>query len=552
MAINYNALDTRFGEDLKKYVEFASWCSWYPDLFLDLCKPPEGGITLHFDQRIFMRCLARFVSTYGCLPRGSSKTFNQISVLYVVAIWHPNITLSVTAQTKENAVKLLKDKHNEIMRYYPLLQNEIAKEVFNKNEAEVVFKNGARIDALANSQTSKGQRRKRINVEEAALLDNATFEDALEPIVEVPRYTCGKLALVNPYEMNQQINFFTTPGWRNSDEWLRCVNMGRKMVDLQGTMVLGSNWMLPCWYGRGSSKKQILDKMRTMTPTAFNQNYGGVWTGSSDGALVDVNKLVKCRTIPKALLQAEKSADEYYMGVDVARSQKTNNNQSSVMVGKVNRNPDTNRIISVDIVNIINIPNTLNFTKQAIEIKKIADRYSPRMVICDGNGLGAGLIDELLKRNVDSNTKEEYPPWATVNTDNEPEERDAKKCLYDLKAQSCQSKVITSFIDMVDSGKLKLLAKQSEYDMMSMTADEAAAFVQTDFLIEEVANLKLVERPNAGLSVQKVVRKIDKDRFSALAYMLYYISEFASSLKQKTTDINVSSLLSCFRPPKIK
>ena len=41
-----------------------------PDLALDLMAPKEGGIKLHSDQRIFMRCGARFFSEYGCFPRG--------------------------------------------------------------------------------------------------------------------------------------------------------------------------------------------------------------------------------------------------------------------------------------------------------------------------------------------------------------------------------------------------------------------------------------------------------------------------------------------------
>ena len=122
--------------------------------------------------------------------------------------------------------------------------------------------NGARIDVLANSQNSKGQRRKRINIEESALLDAATFDDALKPIVEVSRYTCGKLAIVNPEELNQQIHFFTTPGWRGSDEYVRNMQMIRNMVDLKGEIVIGSDWKLGCWYGRGSSKSQILQKKR--------------------------------------------------------------------------------------------------------------------------------------------------------------------------------------------------------------------------------------------------------------------------------------------------
>jgi ribonucleoside-diphosphate reductase alpha chain len=59
-----------FEKNLSKYIEFASWLLFYPDLFLDLIKPKEGGINLHSDQRIFLRCATRFFSIYGCFPRG--------------------------------------------------------------------------------------------------------------------------------------------------------------------------------------------------------------------------------------------------------------------------------------------------------------------------------------------------------------------------------------------------------------------------------------------------------------------------------------------------
>ena len=43
-------------------------------------------------------------------------------------------------------------------------------------------------------------------------IHNYTFEDALKPIVEIGRTTQGKLGTINPLELNQQINFFTTSG----------------------------------------------------------------------------------------------------------------------------------------------------------------------------------------------------------------------------------------------------------------------------------------------------------------------------------------------------
>lgn len=520
-----------FGKDLYKYVEFCSWCRWYPDLFLDLIKPETGGINLHSDQRVYLRCIMRFVSLYGVFPRGWGKTYDEVLAMYLVSIFFPCIDLAMTAQTKENAAELIKDKHSEILRHFPMLENELdGRAKFAKGDAEVKFKSDSKIDNLANAQTSKGQRRKRMNIEEAALLDDVMYQDALKPIVEVPRYTVGKLGVVDPQELNQQINFFTTSGFRGSDEYQRSIQMYKGMVNLSGEMVLGSSWFLACWYGRGSSKSQILKKKKEMSPIAFAQNYESKWVGCADNALVNINKLMNCRSLTNTQKEA-KNDEEFYLGVDVARSQNTNNNQSSVCVAKVKRNKDRSKIISVDIVNIINIPNIMNFTAQACIIKKIRKRYNAKAVVMDGNGLGAGLIDECLKESFDPITNESLGCWNTINDDNTPEApEEAEQILYNLKAQSVQSKVVTNFIDMVASGRLRLLCNKQLNDFTISEQDdfdnEVAPFIQTDCLFEEVANLKLKQLPSGGVTIEKVVKKLDKDRVSALIYVLWYINEY--------------------------
>lgn len=524
-----------FGRNLYKYVQFCSWARWYPDLFLDLIKPETGGINLNSDQRIYLRCIMRFISLYGVFPRGYSKTYSEVLDMELTSIFFPGIELAMTAQTKENAAELIRDKHTEIMKHFPMLKNEIkGKEKFSKNDAEINFKNDSKIDNLANAQSSKGQRRKRISIEEAALLNNDLFQDALLPIVEVGRSTVGKLAVVDPCELNQQINFFTTSGFKGSDEYQRNLQMYKNMVDLKGEIVLGASWLLPCWYGRGSNKSQILKKKKDMSPVAFSQNYESKWVGSADSSLVNINKLLDCRTLTQTQEKAN-SNDEFYIGVDVARSQNTNNNQSSVCVAKVKRNKDKTRIISIDIVNIINIPNIMNFTAQACIIKQIKKRYNAQGVVVDGNGLGAGLIDQLLKESFDLVTNESLGCWDTINDDNIPEyPEEAEKILYNLKAQTAQSRIVTNFIDMVDSKKLRLLCNKQLNDFSVSEQDDfdnkVAPFIQTDCLFEEIANLKLKQLPNGNVTIEKVVKKMDKDRVSALIYVLWYINEFCKDI----------------------
>lgn len=530
--------DTVFGRNIANYHDFISFCRWYPDLMFDLLKPKKGGINLHLDQRIFLRCDVRFFSLYGDFSRGYGKTYDEVLSAVAVAMTYPGVSLAISAQTKENAADLLSSKWNEISKHYPLLNNELAdKPKFSRGNALIEFKNGSTIDAIANAQSTKGQRRRRLKIEESALLNNVLFEDALAPVVEVPRLTVGRLSIPDPSELNQQIHFFTTAGFKGSDEYTRIVGMVDDMENLNGKIVLGANWMLPCWYGRGSSKSQILQKKKNMSIVAFAQNYEQEWVGASDGALVNINKLLNCRVLSKAVSQA-KDDDEYYMGVDVARSQKTSNNQSSVVVGRVLRNADKSKIIAVDIVNIINIPNILNFSAQAVKVKQIQKRYNAKMVVCDGNGLGAGLIDCLLMESIDPITGESLGCWDTINDNNEPEIPNSPKIVYNLKAQSCQSEVITTFIDYVDSGKLRLLERRLENDFTENEWDDSEnkirPFVETDAFIEETANLKMKHLSNGGITIEKAVKKIDKDRVSALIYMLWYIDKFAKDLSENT------------------
>jgi len=177
---------SNFMKNLPKWVEFVSWARWYPDLFYDLITPETGSIYIDLDERIFLRATARFLSSYGVFPRGFGKTLLEVMSMYHGAIFYPDINNAMSAQTKENAAKLLSEKHREVLKYYPLMANEIQKSSFVKDTAEVLFTSGGKVDILANHQNTKGARRHTLNIEESALLNNALFEDW---VLTVPLYS---------------------------------------------------------------------------------------------------------------------------------------------------------------------------------------------------------------------------------------------------------------------------------------------------------------------------------------------------------------------------
>mgnify|MGYP000102103387 FL=1 len=276
-----------------------------------------------------------------------------------------------------------------------------------------------------------------------------------------------------------------------------------------------------------------------MSTVAFAQNYESKWVGAATGALVNINKLIECRNLLNTVYEA-KDNEEYYLGVDVARSQSTANNQSSIAVVRVRRNKKTNKVAHLEVVNAVNVSNTLNFTNQAIEVKRLKKRYDARMVICDGNGLGSGLIDQLLKSAEDPVTGEDLGCWNTINTDNEPETIECENCLFDMKAQGYQSKALSHFIDAIDSGKLRLLQQRKDSDFSQAEKEDyenkMLPFIQTDFMVEEIANLKLKTLPSGAITVEKAVSKMNKDRFSALLYVIFYIMEFENNFSEEQDD----------------
>lgn len=543
-----------FNSHLKQYTELISFFRWYPDLFLDMMRQrdpitnkPKDGVYIHFDQRVFLRCICRFTSVYGVFPRGWSKTWSEVISMFVIAILYPGITMSLTAQTRENAAKLLKDKYDEITKQYPLLKNEMLKPKISRDIFELEFVNGSKIDNLANAQSSKGTRRNRIQIEESALIDNDLFEDALKPIVEIGRMTVGS-GIVNPLELNQQINFFTTSGFRGSDEWVRSVKMYRDMLDLKGEIVLGSGWMLACWMGRGSNKTQILKKKKNTGAVAFARNYEEKWVGAVDNQLVDINHLMNTRVLTQPVFENKDNSREIILGVDVARSANNSNNKTIISVVE-EHHADNGLIKQLDLINMFLVSNQLTFTAQACLVKRIQRQYNAKIVIVDTNGLGSGIRDELLKPNVDLETGETYEAWDAVNGEIRSEYKDAKQLLFALNSQAkdetkkdgrINSYAIINFIDCVDGKKLRLLEEKKDNMINLNDAEEIEKFVpyeQTNALVDEISNLKLKHLTNGEVTVEKVLNKIDKDRFSSLIYALWWAMSYDNNLKTDDKDL---------------
>ena len=324
--------------------------------------------------------------------------------------------------------------------------------------------------------------------------------------------------------------------------------MYKDMIDLKGEIVLGSGWMLGCWMGRGSNKGQILKKKRDTGSVAFARNYEEKWVGAVDNQLVDIKKLLKTRVLTEPIMDNKDGKREIVLGVDVARSANNANNKTVISV--VEEHHAQNGLIrQLDLINMFLISNQLNFTAQACLVKRVQQQYNAKVVVVDTNGLGSGLRDELLKPNVDVETGETYNAWDAINGEIRSEYREAEPLLFALNSQSkdetkrdgrINSYAIINFIDCVEGQRLRLLEERKDNGIDLGDIEQVKAFVpfeQTNALVEEVANLKLKHLTNGEVTVEKVLNKIDKDRFSSLMYALWWAMTYDNVLETDNRDL---------------
>lgn len=421
-----------------------------------------------------------------------------------------------------------------------------------------MFRNGSRVTSLPINQASKGQRRHRGSIEESNIINHEDYEDIVAPVFVVPRQTGG--GIVDPAEFNGQINRFTTSGYKNSDEFEIIKKTNDKMKDLKGSYLFGATWRLPYRYGRLA--RQAINSAREKDETAFRMNYLCEWVGSVEGALVSANKLMQSRTLKYDDLFDVKKKDkrtqdaEYIIGVDVAG---TGANTTSIVVGRVVKRDD-NKIDKVQIVNINTIPTSGDFKEDAIFIKKVFYAYGGdldlvkskvKAIIVDANAIGQGLVQELMNNHYDAETNRSLGSFDLMFEESKitkkPENKNSPKVMWDLMVQGKQHDIIVNFINMFNGGYVLMAAtyeaikkdvidklnkagkKQYELsDFYSLNLPVAPDDIeyqsnQVAGFINEMANLKtVISEDNKSLKVKQIKRTINKDKFSAISYVLYY------------------------------
>ena len=527
----------------------------YPDIFIDRIKGPDCKFKFFTFQRVFLRIVMRYKWTYAVYPRAYSKSFLTMMSLMLKCILYPNVQASVTTGGKEQAASITIAKIEEICRLIPALSNEInwsrGMSKKSKDSVKYIFKNNSYIDILAARESTRGQRRNCIVIEEAILVDGDTLNEIIVPCTNIDRILPD--GTQHPEELvNKSQTFITTAGWKNSFPYDKLIEtLINCILHPNQYMVMGGTFETPI--KEGLLDENFVDKLRlegTFNEASFDREYRSVWSGDAENAYFSSGLIDKWRQLlqPEYEFSGRSSRTAYYvLGVDVGRSQCT----TEIVVIKVTPQLQGSSIKSI--VNIYSIE-AEDFEQQSIKIKKIFYKYKAKMCAIDANGIGVGLVDFMIKSQIDPETNDTLPPFGVAGGTYEDVHEQYKKvngdevekdAMYLIKANAPINTEAYGYLQtQLSSGKIKFLIDEREASVklmatkmgQKMTPDERATylipFTQTSILREQMLNL-VEENEGVNIILKQNNRGIKKDKFSAFIYGLYYV-KLDEKARQKT------------------
>ena len=544
--------EERVRKQLPKLRKAISFFREYPDLFIDYIKGPDSTFNLYFYQRIFLRIAMRHRYTYATYPRAYSKSFLSMLILMIRCVLYPGSHLFVTTGGKEQAASITMSKVDEICRLLPALSNEInwdrGVSKKSKNDVQYVFKNGSKLDILAAKESSRGQRRTGGLMEECVLID----QDALNEII-IPTTNINRRLPDGTRDKKEKINksqiYITTAGYKNSFAYSKLIDLLiDSVLNPDEYMVMGGTYKTPVL--EGLIDEDFVDQLKlqgSFNEDSFEREYESKWSGDSENAFFSFEKFEKHRQLkqPEYEYSARSSKSAYYvLGVDVGRIGCT----TEVNVFKVT--PQSKGASVKSLVNIFTF-DAEHFEDQAINIKRLYYKFQAKAIAIDANGLGIGLVDFMVKSQVDPETGETLPDFGVINI-NEYEEYKQyttditeEDAMYIIKADTRLNTEAYSYAQtQISSGKVKFLideaAAKTKYLSTRMgqnaTPDQRneylKPFVQTSILKEQMMNLK-EENEGVNIILKQSSKSIKKDKFSAFIYGLYYIKKEEDKKKKR-------------------
>lgn len=545
---------------------------------------------LHLDLHLFQQIII-FMMNYSTnfiflASRGIGKSFLLAVFCCIRCILYPGSKVVVTAKTRAQAYEVIDKIEKELMPKSALLRSEIniKKSSFTVAGGTVMFWNNSYIQVVTANDNSRHYRANVLLVDEYRMVDLDTINTVLRNFLVGAR-SPGYLSKPQyKHLVERNIEMYASSCWYSSHwSYELAESYVRNMTDSKKRyFICGLPYQLAVKEGI-QSLESIEDKMSESTFSAvkFQMESEALWYDDNDGGLysfADISKTCKIEypMLPSTatllvkdprIAMRPKARDEIrILSADLALmgstgGKKGNNDATAIFINQMVPTK-SGRYIN----NIVYTENYegVHTEDQALIIRKLFEEYDCDYLAIDSKGVGFGILDLLLRDQVDYITGQIYPALNCYN-DLDIAARcsnpHARKVIWAIKGTlQFNSEAALGLREAFRQGSVRLLIP--EYDCEDMLREIKGwdklspseqlelkmPYVNTSLLVNELINLEYEARDN-GIKVREK-SGMRKDRYSSLSYNLAVSRELERQMSRpkNSGDINIVQ----FRQPNTK
>lgn len=551
-------------------------------------------ITLHWYQIIWIFLLNTCQTSVIVAGRASAKSFTIAVFACAKCVLYPNSKVVICSGTKNQSALIVTEKiQKEILPKSKNLQREIAKFKTNKNDIEVLFKNGSSIVVVPASENARGYRSTTLIREEFRMISKYIDDSILQPFQMIRPVEFLNNPINNGF-YNKDKNFksqfeeesqnvFISSSWRTTHwMWKLITDTIADKFKYDTSCVLATDYSIALKHGI-KTFNQLREAKRNADPITWRQEYENEMIKENSQAyftyeMLEMNQRLKGKQVfyPRRTIDVLSKKKNPYsipkqpneiriVSCDMAFVDNKKNDNSVFSCIRLipesmeyeSKNVDGDRIEIKHgyrrIVPYLEANRGGDVDVQAIRIKQLYEDFEADYCVLDTRNGGILVYDRLAKILYDEERDKEYQAWTCMNDDsiaNRIRVQGAMPVVYAVNAsQKLNSDIAISLREVLMSKRIDLIVNfQEATDYLTTkipeysTASDADTMVfyespyhETQALINEMISL-VYDKGESGVIKISEQGSNTKDRFTSISYGSYFASLLEQDLLSDSSD----------------
>lgn len=516
-----------------------SFFRWYPDALCDLCRSETAKYRLELPQRMILRIICRFRSSYVTGCRGLTKTYCILLGKMIKGILWPGEKMRYTAPAQKQAAALATQAFHQIEADYPIIASHWA----IRNDAQDMFKITTVYGSEFTMYSPRGDNCSETIAEEIGQEGRDPFDmDKYEQDV-LPTCRIERMVNQQPDRFAVQLQHSHISNACSKQNRAFSVHREACLRDmLHGELfegfVIDFSW-ITALMGNLRNISYIKDQRAKLTPAAWKREMCALYTGDAKNPLISDETLAASRVNP--VMEERHSGDPeaiYIVSHDVSYVDDAKNAKCADVVLKLTAYGDLERRDKYrkQAVFVDNYPPPKTSYEQAQRVRKLWERFSlsggqTTYIVVDAQAYGTEVVEELMK------PVPAGPNLCCVDHASfaEIEQPGALPVIYPMKASTRGSRdpdgdMITYAQVEFEHGNVELLipnaldgveAYKALHGIKDARFDAAISvpYRNSELLCQQIGNLQ-TEVSGLTLKEKRKSKALQRDIWSALKYAL--------------------------------